>query len=161
MSGVDGLDIAFVAVVALSTLFGLVRGFMRTFLVLLLWVLAVFLALRLGPPLAALLTPGVVANPFLARIAAFVALLLAVRVLGGLALRGLERDLAARKEFNALDHGCGAVFGFLRGVALVVLFLLAVRALGFHAARLAPRSRLVPVLRPWVRRTGRLLAVDL
>jgi membrane protein required for colicin V production len=160
MTGMDGFDIAALVVIVLSTLFGLARGFVRTVLLILLWVLALVLAFRLAPPLARLLVPAVVGDPFFARIVAFVALVLVVRLFGGLALHGLERDLAAHQSLSKLDHVLGALFGFLRGVAFVVLALLAVRALGFHASRLAPRSRLVPVLRPWVRRTGRLLAVD-
>ncbi len=158
MSVLDALDLAFIVVVALSTLVGLLRGFLRSSLLLVLWIVAVVLALRLGPPLAGLISPALVANAFLARLLAFVVLLLAVRILGGIALHALERDLANHKNFDGLDHTLGALYGFLRGVALVLLFLLAVRALGFHLGRLAPHSRLVPVLRPWVGRTGRFLS---
>jgi membrane protein required for colicin V production len=155
---VDGPDIACLVVVALSTLFGLVRGLTRSVLLLALWILALVLAFRLGPLLADLLVPRVVGDPFLARIVAFAAVALAVRILGGLVVHALGRDLDERRKLRAFDRGLGAVFGFLRGVVLVVLFLLAVRALGFHASRLAPHSRFLPVLRPWVRRTGRFLA---
>lgn len=152
----DGLDIAILVVVGLSTLWGLARGFTRTVLLLALWVLAVVLALEAGRWLAAFVTPRPIANPFLARLVIFVAVVLAVRVLGGLLLHGLWRDLDAHRRLRAFDRGLGALFGFVRGVLLVIVLLLAARAVGVHPGRDAPRSRLLPLLRPWVARARRL-----
>jgi membrane protein required for colicin V production len=114
------VDIAMLAVVALSALAGAVRGLTFEILSLLGWVAAWFAGLWLGPVLAPHLPVGVPGSP-LNGVAAFACAFVIVLILAGFAARAVSA-LVGKTLLRPLDRLLGAVFGVLRGV-LVLLAL--------------------------------------
>jgi membrane protein required for colicin V production len=115
------VDLVMLAVLALSTLIGALRGLTFELLSLAGWVAAWFAGLWLGPVIAPHLPVG---NPgsALNGVAAFASAFLVVLVLWGLGARVVSA-LIAKTVLRPLDRLLGAVFGLVRG--LVVLLAVA------------------------------------
>lgn len=114
------VDIAMLAVIALSALVGALRGLTFEVLSLLGWVAAWFAAVWLGPLLGPHLPVGSPGSP-LNGIAAFACAFLVVLVLWGFGARAVSA-LVGKTMLRPLDRLLGAVFGLVRG-ALVLLVL--------------------------------------
>jgi membrane protein required for colicin V production len=114
------VDLAMLAVLALSAGVGAVRGLTFEVLSLLGWVAAWFAGLWLGPWLAPHLPVGAPGSPLNA-VAAFASAFLIVLVLWGLGARAVSA-LVGKTLLRPLDRLLGAIFGVVRGV-LVLLVL--------------------------------------
>jgi membrane protein required for colicin V production len=135
-------DYTILAVLALSVLMGLWRGFIGEVLALLCWILAFWVAWMFGPPLAdhfsaSISTPSV--RVLLAYVVCFVTVLIA-----GAIVAFLMRKLVEGSGLSGSDRLLGMVFGLVRGFALVTLVVL---LMGFTPFRRDPwwnESRLLP-----------------
>lgn len=135
-------DYAILAVLALSVLMGLWRGFIGEVLALVCWILAFWVAWMFGPPLAerfsaSISTPSV--RVLLAYVLCFVTVLIA-----GAIVAFLMRKLVEGSGLSGSDRLLGMVFGLVRGLALVTLVVL---LMGFTPFRRDPwwnESRLLP-----------------
>jgi membrane protein required for colicin V production len=135
-------DYTILAVLALSVLMGLWRGFIGEVLALVCWILAFWVAWMFGPPLAerfsaSISTPSV--RVLLAYVLCFVTVLIA-----GAIVAFLMRKLVEGSGLSGSDRLLGMVFGLARGLALVTLVVL---LLGFTPFRQDPwwgESRLLP-----------------
>jgi membrane protein required for colicin V production len=114
------VDVAMLALIALSALAGAVRGLTYEVLSLLAWVAAWFAGLWLGPLLAPHLPIGAPGSA-LNGIAAFACAFLVVLIIAGLAARAVSA-LVGKTLLRPLDRLLGALFGVARGV-LVLLAL--------------------------------------
>ena len=115
-------DFAIIAVLALSVLVGLWRGFIGEVLALVCWVLAFWVAWMFGPLLAeqfagSISVPSV--RVMLAYALCFIAVLIAGAIVGF-----VMRKLVSGSGLSGTDRLLGMVFGLTRGVALVVLVVL-------------------------------------
>ena len=121
VAGARWVDLVMLAVLALSTLIGVLRGLTFELLSLAGWVAAWFAGLWLGPVIAPYLPVG---NPgsSLNGVAAFASAFLIVLVLWGLGARAVSA-LVAKTVLRPIDRLFGAVFGLVRG--LVVLLAVA------------------------------------
>ena len=120
-------DWTILAIVAISTLIGLSRGFVRETLSLLTWVAAFVIAMMFRDQLAPLLS-NLVDTPSLQAIAAFAILFLFTLLAGA----GLNMTLSAFVEATGLsgtDRVLGMVFGLLRGGIIVIALLILAPAL--------------------------------
>ena len=131
------IDLAMLAVIALSAIVGAVRGFTFEVLSLLGWIAAWFAAVWLGPMLAPHLPLGTPGSP-LNGIAAFACAFVIVLVLWGLGARAVAA-LVGKTLLRPLDRLLGAVFGLARGV-LVLLALAAIVSFTPAGASLAWRE---------------------
>ncbi len=118
------VDYCIVALLIVSTIVGVLRGFAREVLGLITWVLAVWLALTFGAALGHRLEPYIAVQSV--RISAAYALLfLAVLLAGGittaLIVRGLRGSL-----LSSTDRTLGGGFGLLRGALLIAAFIIVV-----------------------------------
>ncbi|MET0229426.1 MAG: CvpA family protein [Rhodanobacteraceae bacterium] len=135
-------DYAILAVLALSVLMGLWRGFIGEVLALVCWILAFWVAWMFAPALAerfsaSISTPSV--RVLLAYVLCFVTVLIA-----GAIVAFLMRKLVEGSGLSGSDRLLGMVFGLARGLALVTLVVL---LLGFTPFRHDPwwgESRLLP-----------------
>jgi membrane protein required for colicin V production len=113
------LDIAVVAVVALSGLFAFARGFVREALSIIAWVGAAAIAVY-GFDNVYRLTLKFVTTPLLAELAAgaglFLASLILLTILTGYAARFVRASAA-----SPIDRTLGLIFGLARGAVLVSL----------------------------------------
>jgi membrane protein required for colicin V production len=115
------VDLALLAVLALSALVGLWRGFVFEIMSLLGWAVAFVLANALGPLLADHLPPGSgrAADPQLRLWAAYAVVFVLVLVTCTLLARML-RALVAATPLSFVDHLLGGAFGVLRGAVILV-----------------------------------------
>jgi len=130
---VNGLDYFFLAVIAVSAIWALMRGLVRELVALAGWLLAIVLSATFSAPLESILRPWINV-PWAARYGAslliFVGVLLVFAFLG----RWLGTWLAKR-GFSLWDRMAGLMFGMLRG-GLILLVVIVV-----HSAMGAPVSR--------------------
>ncbi|QFT55768.1 CvpA family protein [Microbulbifer sp. THAF38] len=120
-------DWTIVAIVGVSTLIGLSRGFVRETLSLLTWVAAFLVAMMFREQLAPLLS-NLVDTPSLQAIAAFAILFFGTLLAGAL----LNMMLSAFVEATGLsgtDRVLGMVFGLARGAIVVMALLILAPAL--------------------------------
>lgn len=139
----NAADIAILAILALSTLFGLLRGFVLEAFSLLRWIAAFWVAWAFGHRVAAFY--GAWLDEPTARIlAGYVTCFVGVLVVGSL-LGLLVRKLAYGLHLRAGDHFLGMLFGLARGLILVSFVVL---MLGFtvvpREAGWWRQSRLLP-----------------
>ena len=139
-------DYLLLAVLAISTVISLFRGFLREALSLLGWVLAIWAAWRFGMQLADQLVPWVKADMprlWLARGAIIVLVLL----LSGL-VSALLRVMLHSTGLSGTDRAAGMIFGFGRGVLLAGVLIVMLEAAGFQASDWWVESQLVPYAAP-------------
>ena len=117
------VDWAIIIVVAISTLLSLWRGFAREALSLAAWVVAFVAASLFADSLAGVLS-GVIDNVTGRYMAAYVILFVGVLVLGTV-VNTLVAKLIKLTGLSTLDRLLGTVFGFTRGliIVLVVVFI--------------------------------------
>lgn len=117
-------DWVIVAIVGISGLISLWRGFVREALSLVIWMSALSIALFFSDTLSAYLV-NLVETPSLRKVSAFIILFVATLMVGGL----LSYILAALVKMTGLtgtDRLLGMVFGVARGLLLVLALLILV-----------------------------------
>lgn len=124
----NAADIAILAVLALSMLFGLVRGFVSGALSLVCWVAAFWVAWMFGHDVA-LFYGNWLHEPAACIVAGYVTCFLGVLIIGAL-VGWAMRKLMNGGGLRGGDRFLGMLFGFVRGLLLVTF---AVLMLGFTA----------------------------
>ena len=143
----NAADIAILLILTVSSLLSLMRGLVREILSLVSWVLAVWVAFRFCGEAGGLLSSLMAEGPLRTGVS-FLALLIGTLIVLGLIGTLLARAVAA-SGLGSTDKVLGMWFGFLRGLAiLVVLVLLAgltplPQQEWWHSSLLLPR--LVPL----------------
>jgi membrane protein required for colicin V production len=135
-------DYLILAVVLLSALVGLLRGFLREVIALVTWVLAVFVAWRF----AGLVEPhlgGLLANPSVRPWAARTILFILVLMIGW-GVASVLVHFVRLSIFSGLDRFLGLLFGLLRGVVIVGVVVILAQTLRLDGERWWRRSMLVP-----------------
>jgi membrane protein required for colicin V production len=137
-----GADVFIVAVVLVSTVHGLMRGFVREAVSLVCWVVGFWAAWSLGPMvepyLGGLLAEPAV-RPWVGRLVVLVAVLLLGALIGTL-LNYFMRSVG----LGMLDRGIGVMFGFVRGMVLVGVFVICGELLHLNHEHWWNRSTLIP-----------------
>lgn len=116
------VDWALLGLVALSTLVGFWRGFIKEVLALAVWVLAFLLAFQYAGLVSTQLE-NMITVPSARTAAAFGGIFLLVIIIGGLAT-WLVGKLVEKTGLSGTDRVLGGVFGAVRGGLLVVLLIL-------------------------------------
>ena len=114
------IDYAILAIIGISTLISLVRGFVKEAVSLVVWFSAFFIASTFYENLASLLTN--ISEPFLRNAAAIAILFISTLILGAL-INYLISQLVDKTGLSGTDRVLGLAFGALRG-ALVVSAML-------------------------------------
>ncbi|KTD67417.1 MULTISPECIES: CvpA family protein [Legionella] len=113
------IDIILVIVIGLSTITGLLRGFIKEFIALGVWILAVWAGYHYSGALSPYLQPYI-QDPTARSIAGFVIVVLGVLITGGIANAILGLFLRG-SGLGAMDKVLGGFFGFARGVFIISL----------------------------------------
>jgi membrane protein required for colicin V production len=121
MADISWVDYVIIGIVALSALISLVRGFVRETVSLLIWIGAFVVAWTYFRELAVYLSEWIEA-PSLQLGAAFVLLLLAVLMLGGV-VGFLIGQLVDKTGLTGTDRLLGMLFGAARGAVLVAILV--------------------------------------
>ena len=138
----NALDWAMLAVVGLSVLLGLLRGFMRETISLAGWIAGIWLAIRYAAAVSASL-------PFagdwpLARTAGVAVLIVVVCVFVAALVGWLVRELIKAARLSAADRTLGGLFGFARGMLIVGLAVFLVRDTTLYRDPMWRESLVVP-----------------
>ncbi|PMR68206.1 CvpA family protein [Halomonas heilongjiangensis] len=113
------IDWIFLAVLAVTTLTGFLRGLIREALGLAAWIIALFAARLLAVPVADLLA-GLIDNPDARLVLAFILVIFAVVLVCGIVIRMVHAAIewVGMGLFNRV---MGAAFGTAKGAAILVL----------------------------------------
>ncbi len=146
------LDYAILAVIALSALISVIRGFVREFLSLVVWIAAFWIALRFAEPLS-LHLDDYIASPSIRLVAAFAALFVTTLLVGAL-LNFLVGQLVGKTGLSGTDRFLGIFFGIARGLLVVAILVLAAGLTALPRESWWQESLMVKQIQPWVCRIG-------
>ena len=137
-------DVVIVAVVVLSSLLALMRGFVREVIALGAWIAGLVLAFMFAAPLAAQFESSR-SSPVVAEVLAFAAIFVGVLIVGGIIAAVLSGAIRAA-GLGGVDRVLGGAFGVLRGLAFVLLFVLVAGLSGLPQREWWQNSALAPSL---------------
>lgn len=119
------VDLAIIAIIGLSVLTGLFRGFVKELVALCVWILAIWLGFNYSQSLDPWL--GKYIQEQSARTAvAFIIILFGTLFVGGV-INAILSFILKRAGLSGTDRTLGMGFGFLRGVFIVALIMVAVK----------------------------------
>ena len=123
----NGADWVMIVVITLSVMLSLWRGFSREALSLAGWLVAYVVANLFGGALASLLA-GLISNVTGRYVVAYTLLFVGTLMLSGV-IAMLTAQLVKVTGLSLLDRILGMVFGFARGLILIVVFVFVIRHL--------------------------------
>ena len=135
-------DYLVIVAVAISAIVGAMRGFLREAVALVTWIVALFIAWHF----ADLIEPhlgGLLAGSYVKPWAARVIIVLLVLLLGA-AIGAMLNHFVRLSIFSGMDRFLGLVFGLLRGVVLLGVFVILGQLLRLEGEKWWTRSLLVP-----------------
>lgn len=142
------IDVVLAALVLVSALLGLMRGFVGILVSTAAWLLAGLVAFKFGDEAALWLASGAtptVSQTFGGYALSFIAVLLAVGMIGA-----LVRSMVRASELSGLDRALGFAVGVFRGLVIACVLVL---VLGFTPLPKEPswrQSQVLPLLMPGV-----------
>ena len=116
------IDVVILALIALSAILSLFRGFVREAVALVTWLVALWVAMAFYEDLAAILSQWI-SLPSAQRITAFAVLFICVLLLGAI-VNFLASKLVNKTGLTGTDKLLGIVFGVARGGVIVAILVL-------------------------------------
>ncbi len=152
MSTFNWIDYTIIAIIALSVLISVMRGFVREVVSLVIWVAAIIVSFIFYQYIAGLLV-NVIHSDSVRLIISFVGLFLATLILGML-INYLIGQLVSNTGLSGTDRVLGIIFGIARGVLVVVLLMMLTGLTPFSKEESWHESVLIPHFKPienWVK----------
>lgn len=115
------VDYCFIAVIILSLLLGLKRGFIREVVSLIIWILALILPIAFSAQAAPLFS-GFSDSKHVQIGISFVAIFLIVFIIG-LIVNFIMRQVVSKAGMSGVDRFAGIIFGLFRGLVLLSVFV--------------------------------------
>ncbi|HAT1727182.1 TPA: CvpA family protein [Legionella pneumophila] len=134
------VDIAIVAIIALSVLTGLFRGFVKELVALCVWILAIWLGFNYSQSLDPWLSSYIEEQSVRTAIG-FIIILFATLFVGGV-VNAILSFILKRAGLSGTDRTLGMGFGFLRGVFIVALIMVAVKMTSLSYQEYSQKSKL-------------------
>ena len=116
------IDVVILALIALSAILSLFRGFVREAVALATWLVALWVAMAFHDDLAAILSQWI-STPSAQKITAFAVLFICVLLLGAI-INFLASKLVDKTGLTGTDRLLGIVFGVARGGVIVAILVL-------------------------------------
>jgi len=136
------IDYAIMAIIGLSVLTGLFRGFVKELMALCVWVLAIWLAITYSSVLDPWALPYI-KDKTARMIACFIVVLIATLIVGG-ACNAFMSFILRRSGLSGTDRILGMGFGFVRGIFIVSLGVLVLQSTSLSSTEVTSQSRLLP-----------------
>jgi membrane protein required for colicin V production len=152
MSTFNWIDYAIIAIIALSMLISVMRGFVREVISLVVWMAAIIISFIFYQYIASLLV-NVIHSDSIRLVISFVGLFLVTLILGML-INYLIGQLVSNTGLSGTDRILGIIFGVARGVLVVVLLMMLIGLTPFSKEESWKESVLVPHFEPlenWIR----------
>jgi membrane protein required for colicin V production len=153
------IDYVIIAIVTISAVIGVARGFIRETLSLISWIAAFWLAFVFAEPLSASLT-SYIDKPTLRVIAAFTGIFVIALLLLTLMSYFLHKLLVGR-GVQGTDRILGGLFGAVRGVVIVAAILILLKVIPLVDQKAMSQSLLVKQLQPLVVMLTDVLPTDM
>jgi len=116
------IDYAIIGLIFISSIIGLVRGFVREAFSLALWVVAIWVGLTFSRDFSGFLE-GLISYPS-ARIASAFAILFVITLILGAIISYLLGELVKRTGLTGSDRFAGMIFGIARGLVVVAIVIM-------------------------------------
>lgn len=142
------VDLTIIAIIGLSIITGLVRGFVKEFIALCVWIMAIWLAFKYSASLDPFLQKYI-QDQTVRKVTGFVAILVATLILGGI-VNALLSFILKKSGLSGTDRILGMGFGFLRGVFIVALIMVVLRMTSMPYEQYSNDSRLYAKFDPVV-----------
>lgn len=142
MYTINWADYSIVGMVCISTLIGLLRGFVKETLSLLTWFVAFFIGFKFCEQLSDFFSSSI-SNDSLRTAFAFAILFATVLILGSI-ISHLIAKLISKKGLKGLDRALGMIFGFARGILVIAVLLLLISISAKEKSTWQQESYLVP-----------------
>lgn len=160
MEQFNWFDYVLAAIVFLSFIIGIKRGFLREVVSIVTWLAAFFVSILFTNQLAAYFITFV-KSEFLANIISFFTLFIVVLIVGGL-ISAIITKLVQRSGLTVGDRFFGAIFGCIRGVLVILLIVFVISVTNFQNDNWYQRSQLTNWLQgvsTWIQ-TSAIKAVE-
>jgi membrane protein required for colicin V production len=154
-----GLDFAIIAVLLMSVLIGIVRGFIRESLSIVSWIAAIWLGLAFCEPAGNLFSSWLENDAL--QLGAGFSVIFVVSLLIFSGLSHVIYKMVAVKAIKGTDRALGALFGVARAALLIGAFLLVARGLDVHVEPWWQGSFLVGYFEPVAEVLNELLPTGL
>ena len=144
--GLNFVDWTIIVVITASVVLSIIRGFVKEFLSLFIWVIAFFAAVNFE----FLATPKInefLGNPDISKIISYVVVFIIALFLGGLVIKFLS-GLVKWSGASGFDKLLGVLFGFTRGLLILFIIFLLLPA-SAHSNESMTNSKLVPIIQKY------------
>lgn len=134
------VDLAIIAIIGLSVLTGLFRGFVKELVALCVWVLAIWLGFNYSQNLDPWLK-SYIQEQSVRTAVSFIIILFATLLAGGI-VNAILSFILKRAGLSGTDRTLGMGFGFIRGVFIVALIMVAVKMTSLPYQQYSQESKL-------------------
>ena len=144
--GLNFVDWTIIVVITASVVLSIIRGFVKEFLSLFIWVIAFFAAVNFE----FLATPKInefIGNPDISKIISYVVVFIIALFLGGLVIKFLS-GLVKWSGASGFDKLLGVLFGFTRGMLILFIIFLLLPA-SAQSNESMSNSKLVPIIQKY------------
>lgn len=146
MSTFNWIDYTIIAIIALSVLISVMRGFVREIISLVIWIAAIIVSFIFYRYIAGLLV-NVIHSDSVRLVISFVGLFLVTLMLGML-INYLIGQLVSNTGLSGTDRILGVIFGVARGIIVVVLLMMLTDLTPFSKEEAWHESVLIPHFAP-------------
>ncbi len=146
------LDYAILAVIAVSVVISLIRGFVREVISLVVWIAAFWIGIRFSEDVAVYFGDYIV-SPTLQLGAAFALLFVGTLIVGAI-INYIAGQLVGRTGLSGTDRYIGVIFGIARGLVVVAVVIVAAGLTALPREAWWQESVLVAQFQPWVCELG-------